>query len=295
MSSVTPLIIVFYIKGKHKSLFARTSEMVPASQTLLLFPLEKARAGLPEFGFTPKLLQTEAIPGCGWRKEVPGSPPRASASLFPLQPEKDDLGERALSALCEGVSTASTHHREVQRWMRGDGRNQSYAGIPARDWMKEIGAAGSSKVEPTEGLPSLINACRDTAKHGQWCGRGMRVFLRVPDRGLVLPHKYLVMQSSKQMPACIQCPATSGESVSIHHLLRCNWRMKGCSWWRRLDQLGATYFALVLSQKALGWERRKGPRKFRLYVFCVDPCVQGSSPIYPGLWFLWEEKHLVLR
>lgn len=189
------------------------------SRNLLLFPLGKARAALPEFGFTPKLLQAEAILGCGWRQQVPAPPPRAGASSFPLQPEEGDLGEQELLAPHRAVSTASACLGQAQRCARRDSRNQSYAGTPARDWMKAIGAAGSSQAEPTKGLHSLVNACRDSAKRGHQRGRGTRVFLRVSDSGLMLCCKYLVMQSSKKMPACLQCPAET-------------WlcRMKGCSW-----------------------------------------------------------------
>lgn len=105
--------------------------------------------------------------GCSRRQEVPGPLPRASASCFPLQPEKGDLGEWVLLAPRGAVSTASTCLGEAQRCVRGDGRNQSYAGTPARDWMKAIGAAGSSQADPTEGLYSLVNACGDTAEHRQ--------------------------------------------------------------------------------------------------------------------------------
>ena len=172
------------------------------------------------------------ILGCGRRWDVPGPPPRAGASCFPLQPEKGDLGERELSARHRAVGTAPARLREAQRCARRDGRNQSYAGTPARDRMKAIGAAGSSQAEPVKGLHSLVNACRDSTEHGQRCGRGTRVFLRVPDRGLMLGCKYLVMQSSKQMPACIRCPATSEEGQCLHPSPSETWlcRMKGCSW-----------------------------------------------------------------
>lgn len=89
--STRALIAIFYVRGKHKSLFAKSSEiMVLASWNLLLFPLEKARAALPEFGFIPKLLQRSLAPL-----------PRA---CFPLQPEKGSLGEWGLSAPRRAVS-----------------------------------------------------------------------------------------------------------------------------------------------------------------------------------------------
>lgn len=143
----------------------------------------------------------------------------------------------------------------------------------------------------------LVNACRDSAEHGQWCGRVKKVILRLPDRGLMLGSQYRGMQSSKQMPACIECPASSKKGLCLHpspsETRLCG--MKRYLWWRLLDQLGVLYFALELSHRVPGWERRKGPQKLSLYEFCMECCVQGSSPIYSRLQFLWEEKNLVLR